>query len=367
MIYDEVISKQSCQRNSDIENQVFMNHNVKILLTFVKTITMTELELLEHFLRNPGKVFSILILGERGTGKTRWVKEIAKEKLKKKVVVANCAAFSDDTMAESELFGHKKGSFTGAINENEGLFKEAANHILFLDEVHNLSLRVQEKLMTALQTEGSGEHKGKFCIRRLGDSKESYIELRPVFASNLKLPELKKKILPDLYDRISQLVLEIPSIHDSKLNVFDEFKKVWGEMQFQKFNSTPQSKEFKAWLNRISLEGNYRTLQSIAINWHQGRLIFGDEKESDVFDFVRNQFSKFQSTNSTFSNASLFNFRKGISMQQMEYEYEISMLEWAFSEDGYGDNEKAVQFGLNNKVRLRKRLAEVKDKLRNMA
>jgi len=297
---------------------------------------MKELELLEHFLSNPSKIFSILILGERGTGKTRWVKKIAIEKLKKKVVVANCASFSDDTMAESELFGHKKGSFTGAIADNNGLFNEAANHILFLDEVHNLSFRVQEKLMTALQTESSGEHKGKFCIRRLGDSKERYLELRPVFASNLNLAELKKKILADLYDRISQLVLKFPSIHESKLDVHGEFKKVWDELQFQNCSHTPQSKELKDWLNRISLEGNYRTLQSIAINWHQGRLIYGEQNESGVFDFVRNQFSQFYSANTISKNVNLFNFRKGVSKKLLQDEYQKALYDWAISKDGYG-------------------------------
>lgn len=314
---------------------------------------MKELELLEHYLRNPGKVFSILILGERGTGKTRWVKEIAKEKLKKVVVVANCASFSDDTMAESELFGHKKGSFTGAFADSDGLFKEAANQILFFDEVHNLSLRVQEKLMTALQTEGSGTHKGKFCIRRLGDSKESYIELRPVFASNLNLSELKKKILPDLYDRISQLVLEIPSIHQSGLKVYDEFRKVWEEMQFQKYNHIPQSKGFRDWLNRISLEGNYRTLQSIAINLHQGRLIHGENMETAVFDFVKSQYEKYHSSIAVAPQYATYNFRKGVSMKEMEKEYEIAMLRWAFSEDGYGSKQKDVQEGLKTTTRVK--------------
>ena len=316
---------------------------------------MNQIELLEHYLKNPGR-FSILILGERGTGKTKWVKEIADEKLKVKVVVANCASFSDDTMAESELFGHKKGSFTGAIDNKEGLFKDAANAILFLDEVHNLSLRVQEKVMTALQTESSGRNKGKFCIRRLGDSEPIYVSVRPVFASNLKLSELKKKLLPDLYDRISQLVLEIPSIHESKLDVFKEFKIVWDAMQFKQKNIVPPSKEFVKWLNRIPLVGNYRSLQSIAINWHQGRLIFGEDKEDVVFDFVKNQFEKFHSSNVAVNPKSNFNFRKGVSMKNMELEYEKAMLEWAFSEDGYGEVEKVVRDGLKNTSRLKERL-----------
>jgi transcriptional regulator with AAA-type ATPase domain len=298
-----------------------------------------------------------LILGDRGIGKTRWVKEIAKEKLKKKVVYANCASFADDTMAESELFGHKQGAFTGAIKDNEGLFKEAANQILFFDEVHNLSLRVQEKLMTALQTESAGENKGKFCIRRLGDSKEVHVELRPVFASNLKISELKKKIMPDLYDRISQLVIEFPSIRESKLDLQTEFKKVWIEMDFKEFPIAPHSKEFIDWLKRISLEGNYRTLQSVAINWHQGRLIEYTkkevkfpEKESEVFDFVRKQFSKFHAGTSTITKNTVYNFRIGISKKQMKKEYEKALYDWAISKNGYGSATEA-QKGLEH-VRL---------------
>jgi hypothetical protein len=64
-------------------------------------------------------------------------------------------------------------------------------------------------------------------------------------------------------------------------------------MQFQNFNSNPQSKDFKTWLIRIPLEGNYRTPQSIAINWHQGRLIFGAENESDILILSEINFQNF--------------------------------------------------------------------------
>jgi len=313
---------------------------------------MMQVEHLEHYLKNPGR-FSILILGERGIGKTKWVKEIAEEKLKVKLVTANCASFSDDTMAESELFGHTKGAFTGAIAEKKGLFKEADNGILFLDEVHNLSPRVQEKVMTALQTESSGKNKGKFCIRRLGDNEATYVAVRPVFASNLKLSELKKKILPDLYDRISQLVVEFPSIHESKLDVFKEFKQVWEAMQFKKHNDCPCTSDFIKWLKRISLEGNYRTLQSIAINWHQGRLMFGSDKEADVFEFVKSHNEKYHTSNAVVQPNATYNFRKGVSMKTMEKEYEIAMLKWAFSEDGYGAIQKDVQKGLETTTRVK--------------
>ena len=312
---------------------------------------MKGIELLEYYLKNPGN-FSILILGERGTGKTKWVKEIAEERHKTKVVVANCASFSDDTMAESELFGHKQGSFTGATKDKDGLFKEAANAILFLDEVHNLSSRVQEKVMTALQTESSGKNKGKFCIRRLGDNEAVYVFVRPVFASNLKLPDLKKKLLPDLYDRISQLVVEIPSIHESGLNIQKEFRSVWEAMQFKHLNEVPLSVNFSKWLKRIPLEGNYRTLQSIAINWHQGRLMLGKDRENEVFDFVKKQFENYHSSIAVAPKFATYNFRRGASMKEMEKEYEHAMLRWAFSEEGYGSVQKDVQEGLKTTTRI---------------
>lgn len=313
---------------------------------------MKQVELLEHYLKNPGR-FSILILGERGIGKTKWVKQITYEKLNVNLVTANCASFSDDTIAESELFGHTKGAFTGAISEKKGLFKEADNGVLFLDEVHNLSPRVQEKVMTALQTESSGKNKGKFCIRRLGDNEATYVAVRPVFASNMKLSELKSKILPDLYDRISQLVVEFPSIQESKLDVYKEFQKVWVDMKFKQRNECPFTSNFKEWVKRIPLEGNYRTLQSIAINWHQGRLIFGTEREEEVFEFVKSHNEKYHTSNSTVLPNSSYNFRKGVSKKIMEKEYEIEMLKWAFSEDGYGEVQKNVQAGLNTTTRVK--------------
>jgi transcriptional regulator with AAA-type ATPase domain len=307
---------------------------------------------LEHYLRNPGR-FAILVLGERGIGKTKWVTQITEEKLKKKLVKANCASFSDDTMAESELFGHAKDSFTGANSAKKGLFNEADKGVLFLDEVHNLSPRVQEKLMTSLQTQSSGENKGKFSIRRLGDNEAAYVAVQPVFASNLKLQELKKKILPDFYDRISQLVVEFPSINESKLDVYVEFREVWSAMQFQDCSNLPSSTSFKNWLKRISLDGNYRTLQSIAINYHQGRLIFGVSKDDEVFDFVKSQYERFHASNTTIPPSAKYNFRKGVSKKAMEVEYKTEMLKWAFSEHGYGERQIDVQKGLDTTTRVK--------------
>lgn len=299
---------------------------------------------LKYYLINPGR-FSILIIGERGTGKTQLIKELATES--GNVVVANCAAFSDDTMAESELFGHKKGAFTGANENKKGLFEEADKGVLFLDEVHNLSKRVQEKLMTALQTEGSGKRKGMFMIRGLGESTPRYVSVRPVFASNLSIVELKKRLLPDLYDRISQLVLEIPSLKDRKLNLKKEFAKVWEEMLFEEENAIPILNTFYKWLNSLTLEGNYRTLQNIAINWHQGRLMKLSTEEN-VFDFVKTQILDYHTYDETVNKSFKFNFRKGSKKKEMEKEYRKAMYEWAKENyQGLTDKEIASILGFS--------------------
>ena len=327
---------------SYFDSQFIIFTYVLNLLTYVTLITMTAIQLLEFYLKNPGR-FSVLVLGERGIGKTKSVKEKCTEKL----TTANCASFSDDTMAESELFGHKKGSFTGASEDKIGLFDAANNGALFLDEVHTLSPRVQEKLMTALQTEGKEPNNGKFLIRRLGENKPRYVLVRPIFASNLKLPELKRKLLPDLYDRISQLVVELPSIHESKLIVHEEFKAVWAGMKFKQHNITPGLKPFIDWINKIPLEGNYRTLQNIAIYWHQERIMLGSGKEEEVFEFVKTYFLKFHSPISAVGPNAVYNFRRGVSKKQLEKEYQKALYDWAISDEGYGSTGQA-QKGLSH-------------------
>lgn len=296
-----------------------------------KIYYMDSKKLLTHYLTNPGR-FSVLILGERGIGKTRLVQEVCGDDL----VTANCASFSDDTMAESELFGHRKGSFTGAYADKSGMFQDANHKTLFLDEVHALSPRVQQKLMTALQTESSGKNQGKFRIRRVGDEKASFVEARPVFASNLPIEDLRKALLPDLFDRISQLVMKIPSIKESEANLFEEFTKVWEEMKFKEFNECPDSSEFKKWLLRIPLDGNYRSLQNVAINWHQGRIMYKGNNETSVFEFVRSQFIEFHSASRKTAGNTLYNFRKGPTKRELRKEWEQALYDWAVSKEGYG-------------------------------
>jgi len=315
-------------------------------------MTTPHLDLLKSYLTNPAPAFSILILGERGTGKTRHLTNYA-ESSGKKLVKANAASFSDDSLAESELFGYEKGSFTGASKKKDGLFTEAHGGILFIDEVHNLSKRVQQKLMTALQTAGSGEHKGKFSFRRLGSTKVEYVEFRPVFASNLSLGDLRAALLPDFYDRISQFVVEFPSLRTSGLDIYTEFSAVWKNMKFKASNKAsnevPNVKELKKWLKNAPLDGNYRALEILAINCHNYRLMYQSTPETNedkIFQLVKEGYLNYNGINNQNPVSYTRFFKKDVHWKAIMKEFRTQLYDWAISEDGYG-SKKEAQTGLD--------------------
>jgi len=151
---------------------------------------------------------NILIIGESGTGK-----ELVARALHELSPVAggpfiavNCGAIPE-TLIESELFGHKKGSFTGAIADKPGLFEAADGGTLFLDEIGELPLSMQVKLLRALQDR---------AIRRVGANDDIKIEVRIVAATNKNLEEASKKgtFREDLYYRLNVILLETPPLRD---------------------------------------------------------------------------------------------------------------------------------------------------------
>jgi transcriptional regulator with PAS, ATPase and Fis domain len=287
------------------------------------------LKKLYHFMSNPGR-FSVLVIGERGTGKSRWIKQICEFLKEEKVlytdkfVEASCASFNNDN-AEADIFGYEKNAFTGANpNGHEGLLKQADKGILFLDEVHHLDDRVKSKLLTALQTVGSGKEKGKFSFRKMMGDKIHYVEVRPIFGSNRAIAELKNDtLLPDFYDRIAQLVIKLPSISETRDTVKSDFRLVWDGMQFNKSKGyerieTPTENEFYKWLSQLPLDGNFRDLQSISILWMTYWKIVFDPKskeaihEKSIFDLVKSDFEIYNLTSkiempSTFNISQPFN------------------------------------------------------------
>ncbi len=148
----------------------------------------------------------VYISGESGTGKelaARLIHELG-PRAAKPFVPVNCGAIPEQLM-ESEFFGHKKGSFTGAVQDKEGLFKAADNGTLFLDEVGDLPLHMQVKLLRAIQERS---------VRPVGSQAEIRVDVRILSATHRKLHELVKdaKFRQDLYYRLNVIELPIPSL-----------------------------------------------------------------------------------------------------------------------------------------------------------
>lgn len=312
-------------------------------------------DLLKAYFQNPGK-FSVLVLGPRGIGKTKTVTEVARTVLRREPVVFNCASIDEDQLAESRLFGYKRGAFTGAIADSDGLFHEAGKKgMLFFDEVHTLSKRMQEKLMTQLNTIPEGVNKGKFRFRRLKGSEDEFVRFQPVFASNKELKVLRKKLLPDFFDRICQLTVRLPSIEEQGTDHYEAFKEVWPKFDFQ--CEIPETDIFQAWLRKTQLNGNYRDLDAIAILWAQAKSM--NLNDDDTFEFVSREFNEFRNCEPVRNGGFTFNFRKDVTFAQLMFEYRSALRKWAVSTSGYG-SVKAAQDALD--YRRLDQLTKVKEK-----
>ncbi len=151
--------------------------------------------------------FSILISGETGTGKELIAKALHSESGRTgRFLAINCSAIPSGLL-ESELFGHKKGAFTGADREKQGLFSSADGGTLFLDEIADLPLQLQPKLLRVLQ---EGE------IRKIGDTRSEKINTRVVAAAGTDLQEeVKKKLFRrDLYYRLAVIDINLPPLRE---------------------------------------------------------------------------------------------------------------------------------------------------------
>jgi len=221
----------------------------------------------------------VLITGDNGTGKelvAHWIHQKS-ERSKKPMVEVNCAAIPSE-LIESELFGHMKGSFTGASKDRAGKFEAANGGTIFLDEVGDMSLSAQAKVLRALQ-----ENK----INRVGSDKDIKVDVRVVAATNkdLKKEIEKGKFREDLYHRLAVILIHVPSLDERKEDIpelVSHFCSLIAESQgsiTKKF-----SKEALSQLQNYSWTGNIRELRNVV----ERLLILGGESISkeDVLNFA---------------------------------------------------------------------------------
>jgi len=198
---------------------------------------------------------SVLITGENGTGKELVATRIYLEskRREKPFVKVNCPGIPP-TLFESELFGHVKGAFTGAVKDYPGKFVLADGGTIFLDEIGDLSLDCQAKLLRALET---GE------VETLGSVQKRLVDVRVICASNQNLQKLinEGRLRQDLFYRISVFVVEVPPLRDR----LDDIPLLVGEFlkRFDPAKTTKLSAEAVAYLTTLDYPGNVRQLKNI--------------------------------------------------------------------------------------------------------
>ena len=192
------------------------SRTTSISLDFVTGISDTAVKMNEYIgLVSPTNM-SVLIMGDSGTGKEYVARKIHLEsnRSSKPFVALDCGALPKD-LAASEIFGHVKGSFTGAITDKTGQFTEAHGGTLFLDEIGNLSYSVQIQLLRAIQER---------MIKPIGSNKEIKVDVRIIAATNDDLSQAvgRGDFREDLYHRLNEFTLQVPRLWDrqSDLMIF---------------------------------------------------------------------------------------------------------------------------------------------------
>jgi DNA-binding NtrC family response regulator len=200
----------------------------------------------------------ILITGENGTGKELVAQEIHRQskRVNKELIEVNCAAIPHE-LIESELFGHEKGSFTGAFKQRIGKFEQADNGNLFLDEIGDMSLQAQSKVLRAIE-------EGK--IERVGGNSKIEVDVRIISATNKDLQEEIKKgtFREDLFHRLNVIPIHIPPLRERKEDIpllVEHFSKIFCEKN--KFQQKSYTANALILLQSLPWKGNVRELRNV--------------------------------------------------------------------------------------------------------
>lgn len=251
--------QRALEYQSAIRENVYLKKEIKNRYRFENIIgTSRSMQEVYHLIHKVADTDStILIQGESGTGKELVARALHfnSKRQSHPFVAVNCSALPENLL-ESELFGHKKGSFTGAFQDKPGLFEEAEGGTIFLDEINSMALSLQTKLLRVLQER---------VIRRVGDNKTIPVNVRVVAASNESLQEKMKAggFREDLYYRLAVIPLDLPALRersdDIPLLVHHFLQKNASLTNTQVNKIDPDAIEA---LTRYSWPGNVRELEN---------------------------------------------------------------------------------------------------------
>ncbi len=239
---NEVINNN--QNIESISNIIYGSDEMKNVLNIASRVALSKA--------------SVLIRGESGTGKELIAKAIhsSSKRNTKPFIVVNCAALPE-TLFESELFGHEKGAFTGAVKERIGKFERADKGTLFIDEVGDIPLTIQVKLLRALQF---GE------IERLGSEKTMRLDVRVISATNRNLEDMiaNGEFREDLFFRLNVVTINLPPLRQRKKDIkplvhyyIDKYSKLY-EKNIDGIDNQSLDKMIK-----YNYPGNIRELENI--------------------------------------------------------------------------------------------------------
>lgn len=293
----------------------------------------------------------VYIAGESGTGKeqaARTIHELS-ERADNPFIAVNCGAIPENLM-ESEFFGYKKGSFTGADQDRLGFFQHADGGTLFLDEVADLPLAMQVKLLRAIQEK---------AVRRIGDARETYVDVRIICATHKNLEALVQNgsFRQDLYYRLNVVSLHMPPLREMRedLGALILYLLYKHRQDSQVYKLSPKAQEA---LLHYSYPGNFRELENIlerAVALTVGQVIHVDDLQIHL-----PQPSKEDSRHNTFSSLQepeeyTFQTEAGIpafdpsTMQIQDYldQIERKIIEQALQQTRYNRTQAAKLLGIS--------------------
>jgi DNA-binding NtrC family response regulator len=261
-----------------VEENIYLKKEIKAKYNFSNIIGHSKAleEIIEIIKKVADKKSSVLISGESGTGKELIAKALHfnSPRISKPFVAANCGAIPENLM-ETEFFGYKKGAFTGAFQDKKGLLTQSSGGTMFFDEIGELSLNLQVKLLRAIQEEE---------VMPVGDTKKVKVDLRIIAATNKNLLEeiQKGSFREELYYRLCVVPIRIPPLRERREDItilINHFFNLYKEKLGVKVKSI--SKEALNNLLEYDYPGNVREMQNII----ESSLILcnGDElKPSDL-------------------------------------------------------------------------------------
>jgi len=291
------------EEQSATENSMFDRH---LIIGRSKALT----DVLSTIKRIAHTNASVLITGESGTGKELIAEalHINSPRSEKPFVKVNLGGISH-TLFESEMFGHKKGAFTGAVDDRVGRFELADKGTIFLDEIGELDLSCQVKLLRVLQEQ---------TFEVLGDSKPRRVDIRVVSATNVDLQQMVKEhtFREDLFYRINLITVNLPALRERREDIpllVNHFADL--QCKMNQMSPIECSSDAIEYLCRLPFPGNLRELKNLV-----DRTILISGKERLVADDFRGQYHQTDEPIKTFS-------LQGLTLEEIERDTIVRALE----------------------------------------